>query len=109
MADSPDLEQRASVIESALARLDENQDLRDENIKSLLENLLDSYHFQDQEILFDSEQDREHYQALTSVIEKKLKKIPNEEKVKILAAIYKSLNRRTKGNREYLNFIQQFF
>lgn len=109
MADSSDLEQRASAIESALARLDQNQDLRDENIKSLLENLLDTYHFQDQEILFDSEQDREHYQTLASVLEKKLKKIPTEEKVKILAAIYKSLNRHTRGSREYLNFIQHFF
>ena len=109
MADSSELEQRASVIEAALALIDQNQGLRDENIKSLLERLFDTYHFQDQEILFDSDQDREHYQTLSSNIETKLKKIPNEEKVKILAAIYKSLNRRTKGNREYLNFIHRFF
>ncbi len=64
---------------------------------------------QDQEILFDSEQDREHYQTLSSVLETKLKEIPTVEKVKILAAIYKSLNRHTRGSREYLNFIQQFF
>ncbi len=63
----------------------------------------------DQEILFDSEQDSEHYQALVSVIETELDEIPNDKLVKILAAIYKSLNRRTKGSREYLNFIHHFF
>ncbi|MCF8038647.1 MAG: hypothetical protein K9K79_04965 [Desulfohalobiaceae bacterium] len=109
MADSSDLEQIANIIESALARLDQNQDLRDENIKFLLERLLDAYHFQDLEILFDSEQDREHYQALVSVIETELDEIPNDKLVKILAAIHKSLNRRSKGSREYLNFIHHFF
>jgi hypothetical protein len=50
-----------------------------------------------------------YLQSLASVLEKKLKRIPTEEKVKILAAIYKSLNRHTRGSREHLNYIQQFF
>lgn len=109
MADTPELERIADVIETGIARLDQDLSLRDETIQKLLERLFDTYHFHDHELSFDTDQDRERYQALVSVIESELNKIPEEKLVKTLGAVYRSLRRRTKGNREYLGFIHHFF
>ena len=109
MAKSADLQNKSEMIESLFCRIDlDNQGrLTDKNVAMLLELYFDKYHFQDAELVFGEPFIKEAFGKMVEVIDQDLLDIRDSELVKIVAAIYRSMQRRTAGGREYLQFIQQ--
>ena len=45
---------------------------------------------------------------MVEIVEQDLSSIPEEQRIKVMASIYRSIQRRTSGGREYLQFAQQY-
>jgi len=110
MAGSAELQNIAYIIESMLCDFDLEMDgnLTDKQAAQLLELAFDRYHFKDTEVSFPDDQLRNLFARMAKIIELNLRNIPEPELVKVLAAIYRSIQRRTEGGREYLQFNQQY-
>ncbi len=108
---SPELEFIASTIESFLCRLGfsgSDVSFMDQDAARLLELFFDQYHFKDPEITFADPAQEQGYALLSEVIEEDLSDIPKEDLVRVMATIYRALQRRSKGGDEYLRYINEY-
>jgi hypothetical protein len=109
MSNLNSLQDQANVIESAFCRLDEEleNNFNDNDSIKLAELLLDHYHFNDDELTFKNDLEKDGFSFINSVIENDLKDSSKENTAKIIGTIYRSMKRHTNGRREYLDFIQR--
>jgi hypothetical protein len=109
MANSLELEGISDVIEAALCRVwaADGENVNDRTVSRLVEMLLDRYHFNDTEALSDPVL-TVGYQRLARTVKDELGGVPAEKLVKVLAAVYRSIARRTNGGSHYLEFVSQF-
>lgn len=110
MAYSTELQDISNVVESILCSfdMDSNNEFTDKTALSLLELAFDKYHFQVSEKLLDKSPLKSLLDQLVELVESDLPEVSNEETLKVMASIYRSIQRRTNGNREYLDFVQQY-
>ena len=110
MANSMELEGISSVIEMALCRVwaADGENVNDRVVSRLVEMLLDRYHFNDAETQSDDRVLMAGWQRLDRTIKDELGGVPAEKLVKVLAAVYRSIARRTNGGSNYLEFVSQF-
>jgi hypothetical protein len=110
MSDSSKLQDIANVIESSLCKFateDENE-FTDKQALQLLESLFDKFHFGDTEIRIEDYSSKTRFEKMCQIIQSDLSDASQEELIKVLAAVYRSIQRRTRGGKEYLSFIQQY-
>ncbi len=110
MADSFEMEGISNVIETALCRVwsADGENVNDRTVARLVELLLDKYHFNDKEQPIDDPVLAPGYQLFSRTIKSELSHVPAEELVKVLAAVYRSIQRRTIGGSSYLEFVSRF-
>lgn len=107
---SPELEFIASTIESTLCRLgfsDPDESFMDRDAARILELFFDHHHYKDVQPGFDEPAQKKGYALLTEVVEEDLSDIPLEDLIRVMASIYRAIQRRTKGGDEYLRFINE--
>jgi hypothetical protein len=108
---SPELEFITSTIESVLCRLGfsgDDENFIDKDAARLLELFFDQYHFKDMDIVFADVAQEKGYMLLEEVIREDLADIPKMDLVRVMAYIYRNLQRRTKGGDEYLRYINEY-
>lgn len=110
MADNPELGAIADVIESTLCRVwaDDPHNVNDRTAARLIELMIDRYHSNDEAPQADSPALEKGFRLLLQNTDKTFSQLPSEEVVKILAAVYRSIQRRTVGGTSYLQFVSQF-
>lgn len=110
MSGSIELEDIGNVIESTLCSmaLESNELFQDKDAIKLIELFFDKYHFKDEELRFADTLQKKNFHEIIEVCAQDLPSITHDELVKVMAAIYRSIQRRTNGNREYLQFAQQY-
>lgn len=110
MADSIALQDTANIIEQQLCALDNETEnnLTDKTALQLLELAFDKYHFNDSEMVCSDPVLESLFKKMSQLIENDLADTPREQLIKVMAAIYRSVLRRTNGDREYFSFIQQY-
>jgi hypothetical protein len=110
MADNPDLESIADVIESTLCRAWANDphNVNDRTAVRLVELMIDKYHFNDEVPQAGSTSEDEGFRLFLQETGKTFSQISPKQVVKVLAAVYRSIQRRTIGGNSYLQFVSQF-
>ncbi len=110
MSKSMDLQDISNVIESVFCRIDLDSEgqFTDSKAARLLELLFDKYHFKDSELVFKDPVLEESFKKMFQIISQDLPNISTEELIKVSASIYRSIQRRTNGGKEYLHFTQQY-
>lgn len=110
MADNPDLESIANVVELSLCQIWESdrQHVDDRTAVRLIELMIDQFHFNDEKSRTDTSVLEEGFRFFSQNIGNNLSHIPPEQLVKVLAAVYRSIQRRTVGGTSYLQFVSQF-
>lgn len=110
MADNPDLERIADVIESTLCRAWANdpQNVNDRTAVRLVELMIDRYHFNDEAPHVGSPVEEEGFRLFLQGTSKTFSQIHSEQVVKVLAAVHRAIQRRTIGGTSYLQFVSQF-
>lgn len=100
------------VIESTLCQIwknnlhNENHNVNDRTASRLVELLIDKYHFNDDAPPRESPEVEEGFHLLLRNIERQLSRTSSEELVKVLAAVHRSIERRSDGT-SYLQFISE--
>jgi hypothetical protein len=110
MFDSMELQDIPNVVESILCGFDiegENK-FTDKTALQLLELAFDKYHFKDSELAVGNSTLKIQFERMSQIIEQDLSDTPKEQLIKVMASIYRSIQRRTNGGREYLTFAQQY-
>ena len=74
----------------------------------LLELFFDKDYFKDLELNVGTTEEKEQFNEMVAIVEQDLSSIPEEQRIKVMASIYRSIQRRTNGGREYLQFAQQY-
>ncbi|HHO47354.1 MAG TPA: hypothetical protein ENN06_02690 [Desulfobacteraceae bacterium] len=110
MADNPIHERIADVIESTLCQVwaKDPQNVNDRTAARLVELMIDKYHFNDEAPQADSPVQEEGFRLFLQETGKTFSQIHPEQVVKVLAAVYRSIQRRTIGGASYLQFVSQF-
>lgn len=110
MSDSMELQDISNVVESILCGFDTETEINftDKTALQLLELAFDKYHFRDSELEFSNPTLKSLFERMSQMIEKDLIDTPEEKVIKVSASIYRSIQRRTNGHREYLAFAQQY-
>jgi len=110
MAKSPELEGIAENIETLLCMVwaADGENVNDRTAARLVEMMIDRYHFKDIEQLIMEPTLASGYQLLFQAVSKELKHVPAEKLVKVLAAVYRAIQRRTNGGSSYLEFVSHF-
>lgn len=110
MSDSMELQSISNVIESTLCTLkfQSEEPFTDKTATRLIELFWDKYHFKDSELSFDNEKLKITFNKMLRLYEQDFSETPNEQLIKVLAAVYRSIQRRTNGGIEYLQFAQQY-
>lgn len=110
MSDSMELQHISNALESILYSFDTEteNDFTDKTVLQLLELAFDKYHFKDSELVFSNSALKILFERMLQLIEQDLFDTPKEQLIKVLSSIYRSVQRRTNGGREYLTFVQQF-
>ncbi|MCW5212055.1 hypothetical protein VU04_04005 [Desulfobulbus sp. TB] len=110
MADSIELGNIANVVESVFRVLDvdSNKLFRDSEASKLLELFFDKYHFKDETLQFADAVQEDNYHMMLEACEKDLGTVSVEKLIQVMAAVYRSIQRRTDGSRRYLQFIEQY-
>jgi hypothetical protein len=110
MEHSPENEKVALVIENMLCLIwnSDKVHVNDRTVEKLVELLLDRYHFDEHHDAINDPVLSEGYQRLCREIENKLASVPGEQLVKVLGAVYRSIQRRSCGSCTYLQFIDHF-
>ena len=110
MADNLELESISEVIESTLCQVWANapQKVDDRTAARLVELMIDKYHFNDDVPLADSPVLEEGFRLFLQNTGKPFSQIHPEQVVKVLAAVHRSIQRRTIGGASYLQFVSQF-
>ena len=110
MVDNPELESIARTVESSLCQIwvHDHQHVDDRTAIRLVELMIDRHHFNDEKPRADTPVLEEEFRFLSQKIGEELAHIHPEQLIKILAAVYRSIQRRTVGGTSYLQFISQF-
>ncbi|MDM8516831.1 hypothetical protein QUF76_11580 [Desulfobacterales bacterium HSG16] len=110
MAGSTGLQHISDVIESTLCQFDleGKNEFKDKMALQLLELAFDKYHFNDSELSFGDATLKIQFERMLQIIEEDLSDVSKEPLVNVMASIYRSVQRRTNGGREYLIFAQQY-
>lgn len=110
MADNPHLESTAEVVESTLCQVwaNDSQNVDDRIAARLIELMIDKYHFNDEKPRTDTPVLDKGFRLLVQNTDEKFSRIPPEQSVKVLVAVYRSIQRRTIGGTSYLQFVNQF-
>ena len=110
MAASPALHAIAEVIESALCLVWESdgRNVNDRTVARLVELMLDEYHFNDGGRTIADPVLAAGHQMLSRTIRDDLSHVDAEKLVKVLGAVYRSIQRRTVGGSSYLEFVSRF-
>jgi hypothetical protein len=110
MSDSMELQDISNSIESILCLFDSEKEnnFTDKTALQILELVFDKYYFKDSELVFNNSTLKFLFERLSKIFEKDLPDTPKEKLIKVLASIYRSIQRRTNGGREYLTFVQQY-
>lgn len=109
MDDDFDLQNYANAIESTFCTFDqsENQQLSDQTVLRILELLLDKYHFKQNDYTTEDNLVNKGFTMVLSTIKEDLADLPEDSITKMIGTIYFVAKRRSKGNREYLDFIHR--
>lgn len=110
MEDDINLQRYANAIESTFCAFDqsENKQLSDQNILRILELLMDKYHFKQNDDTTEDNLVNKGFTMVLITIKEDLSGIPEDTITKIIGTIYFVAKRRSKGNREYLDFIHRY-
>jgi hypothetical protein len=105
-----DLQDYGNAIESALCAFDQSMGnmLTDKTILGILELLLDKYHFKKNVLMPEDNLLAKGFPLVEGTIKSDLADIPAETIEKLLGSIYSVAKRRSKGGREYLDFIHDY-
>lgn len=110
MERSPENERIGMVIENSLSLI-WNRDkahVNDRTAQQLVEMLLDRYHFDKRHDAIRDPVLAEGYQRLRLEIDAELEDVSTDQLVKVLGAVYRSIQRRSSGACTYLQFINRF-
>lgn len=110
MAASPELEDISNIIETSLCEIwaADSEHVNDRTVLRVIETVLDQYHFDTGEPDIENGVLAAGYQHLAKAIREELGQVPVEKLVKVLTAVYRSVQRRTNGGCSYLEFISNF-
>jgi len=109
MSDSPDLQDISNVVESLFVALYlESEEFSDTTAEKLLELAFDKYHFKDTALPYRNDNEKEWFSRMLQAIEQDLADIDEGLLLKVLASIYRSIQRHTDGSREYLQFTKHY-
>ncbi len=110
MAANVELEEISGVIETALCQVwvSGGTAVNDRTAARMVELMLDKYHFNDKEPLPDNSLESAAYHLFSQAIDKQLPEVSEEKLVKVLTAVYRSIQRRSVGGNSYLKFVSQF-
>lgn len=110
MQDSFELERISLPIESALCKIweEDSKRVNDGTVARLVELMLDIYHFNDHEARIDDPVLAAGHRKIARTIAEEFSHVPAEKLVKVLATIYRSIQRRTNGGSSYLEFASRF-
>ncbi len=110
MSDSIGLQDISNVVEAILCKFDveAKNEFKDKTALQLLELAFDKYHFNDSELSFSDSTLKIQFKRMLQTIDEDLSDTSKEQLVKVMASIYRSIQRRTTGGREYLTFAQQY-
>jgi hypothetical protein len=112
MADSLELQDISDVVESTLCALEfeSEESFTDKTAARLIELYLDKYHFhfKDPELTFNNPALEVMFHRMSEIFDQELLNIEEDKFLKVLASVYRSIQRRTNGGKEYLQFAQQF-
>ncbi len=109
MSEDLDLQSIANVIESAFCTFDvELHDFTDKKASQILEAFFDVCHFYQPEPSFTDPEVKGLYEKMVRIVGEALDDVPAEQLVGVMASIYRSIQRRTLGGRQYLSFVQQY-
>lgn len=105
-----DLQDYGNAIESTLCAFDQSMGnmLTDKTALGILELLLEKYHFKKQVLMPEDNLLAKGFPLVESTIKSDLPDIADETIEKLLGTIYFVAKRRSKGNREYLDFIHEY-
>jgi len=108
MSASEELENISFVIESVICRIEIESDVlfRDKDAIQLTERWFDQYYFKDREVAFASSVQKNNLQEIVEACDQDFPTVQQDVLVKVMAAIYRSMCRRTQGRQEYLRFIR---
>ena len=103
-----DLQSYSDYIEDILCKMDREYDfsLKDEVALDIYKLLMNKYYFKDKELLFKSEITQNGFKRIDEGIERN--SFDNDTLTKILSLLYFVANRRSKGEREYFEFIHHY-
>ena len=104
-----ELQSYANTIEATLCLWDQTSPtrLRDDTALRVLELLLDRYHFRDENVSVTEAVLFKGLEKVTNSINQDLADVPEEVIAKVIGVVYFVAKRRSKGGREYLDFIHQ--
>ena len=113
MADNPELQNAANVIEGALCSFDSAQDqtTSDGFYLKVVERLLDRYSFGDHDFLFSDDLEKKGFLFIESAINEDLAGVTTDHLAKVIGTVYRSIKRRAEGNsggRQYIDFIRRY-
>ncbi|MFW8600227.1 hypothetical protein ACOHYD_01925 [Desulfobacterota bacterium M19] len=110
MAANFDLEEISQVIETALCQVwaSGGAVVNDRTAVRMIELMLNKYHFKEEEKPIKDSVESAAYHLFYQAIDRQLTAVPEEKLVKVLAAVYRSIQRRSNGSNSYLKFISQF-
>jgi hypothetical protein len=110
MAKSPELEGIAENIETLLCMVwaGDSENVNDRTAARLVERMIDKYHFKDEKQPITELAMATVDQLLSQSVGKELKDVPDKTLVKVLAAVYRAIQRRTNGGSSYLEFVSHF-
>jgi hypothetical protein len=105
-----DLQSISNTIEAVLCRydFDTKERISDTVPITIIERLLDKYHFGDSALTFDNIDIEKGFAAVDEAITRDLSEIDQNMLVKVLSVIRFVARRRTTGKREYLTILKQY-
>jgi len=110
IAENFSIQSKCQNIEFVIVEFDKqnNQKINDEIVLKALEKTLDKFHFKNETLIFENELIEELFEMIVSIIDEFFGILPETETSKILASIWYYAQKRSKGRREYLDFIKNY-
>lgn len=110
MSASIELDEISNVVESTLCKfeLESGGSFSDNNASKLIELYFDKFHFNDADLKFSNAAQEDQFNQILQVFNQDLPIVSEEQLVKVLATVYRSIQRRTNGGSEYLQFAQHY-
>ena len=104
MNDNFDLQAYTDKLEKLFCELDSDYGISDDVAISIYKLLLDKYYFKDEKLEFKDEFIEKSFKMADKIVS--YFNVDEQSKIKFCGLLYFVSNRRTKGKREYLDFIQ---